>query len=230
MSASREIFDAQIVLAGEFLPSIFSPDWFARNNLIGGEDLEVATAGNLVVSREVTNFQTDWFAFQALQQQIVFTSLGPVNPLIKDLAVGALMLLPETLVTGVGLNFRSHYKTSNRSEYHLIGDNLVPKDKWKGLFPDMHVGLVNLQVMAQKVNDNGDAASGDQFHVFVQPSGTIKEGIFVATNDHHAVVVDTPKQPLGEKAAQIVRDLWEPAWHRSMELSDQLLADLLVGD
>ena len=45
MAANREIFDAQIVFSGEFLPSLFSPDWFGRNNLIGNEDVEVARGG-----------------------------------------------------------------------------------------------------------------------------------------------------------------------------------------
>jgi len=227
MAANREIFDAQIVFSGEFLPGLFSPDWFGRNNLIGPEDVEVARVANLVVSRDITTFQTDWFTIQALQQQVVFTSLGPVTPLLKDLAVGVLMLLPETMVTGIGLNFRSHYKTSTRAEYHLIGDTLVPKDHWNKLFPGMHVGMANLQVMAQKLKDDGEPVDGDQYHVFVQPSGMIKEGVFIATNDHRAVSVDSPKQPPGEKAAQIVRDSWEPAWHRSMELTDQLLANAL---
>lgn len=229
MAASREIFDAQIVFSGEFLPAQFSPDWFGRNNLVGDADVEVANAGNLVVSREVTTFQTDWFTFQALQQQIVFTSLGPVTPLLKDLTVGVLMLLPETLVTAVGLNFRSHYKTSKRAEYHRIGDTLVPKDKWNSLFPGMHVGMANLQVMAQKINESGEAVNGDKYHVYVQPSGLIAEGVFIATNDHRAIVVDSPKQPPGERAAQILRESWEPAWHHAMELSDKLLADVLGG-
>lgn len=229
MAANREIFDAQIVFSGEFLPALFSPDWFGRNNLIGNEDVEVARVGNLVVSREATTFQTDWFTFQALQQQIVVSSLGPVTPLLRNLAVGVLMILPETIVTGVGLNFHSHYKTSTRTEYHRIGDTLVPKDRWKSLFPGMHVGMANLQVMAQKVKENGEAADGDQYHVFVQPSALIPEGVFIATNDHHAILVDSPRQPAGEKAAQIVRDCWEPAWHHAMELSDKLLADVLGG-
>jgi hypothetical protein len=229
MAASRETFDAQIVLAGEFLPALFTPDWFGRNNLIGEDDVDVARIGNFLQSRDVATFQTDWFSFQALKQQIVFTSLGPVTPLLKDLAVGTLMLLPESLVSAVGLNFRSHYKTSKREEYHLIGDTLVPKDRWNSLFPGLHVGMVNLQVMAQKVKESGEAVDGDQYHVAVQPSNVITEGIFVGTNDHRAIVVDSPKQPPGEKAAQIVRECWEPAWHHAMELSDKLLADLL-GD
>lgn len=229
MAASREIFDAQIVLSGEFTPAIFSPDWFARHNLIGNEDVEAAREGTLVVAREATTFQTDWFSIQVLQQQVVFTSLGPVTPLLKDLAAGVLMILPETQVAGVGLNFRAHYRTPAKTEYHRIGDTLAPKDIWNALFPGMHVGLANLQIMAQKVNDEGIGVDGNQYHVFVQPSNLVEQGVFVATNDHRSVVADSPKQPSGEKAAQIIRNDWEAAWHRAMDLADQLLTKA-IGD
>jgi hypothetical protein len=137
---------------GRFNPSIFTPDWLERNELIGSEDADKARdRGTMVVTRQISRFETDWFVLQVTDQQFSITSNGVLTPGVKDLAVGALSLLPHTPVTALGINFFAHYKIGLISDFHKIGDALAPKNIWKELFPgeDRSAGMIDVTIVIE---------------------------------------------------------------------------------
>lgn len=73
MAHKPETFSSSIVAIGDFNPAIFSPDWLERNDLIGEGDAETAREGNygrqMLVSHQVSTFETAWFALQVLENQ-----------------------------------------------------------------------------------------------------------------------------------------------------------------
>ena len=62
MSFSLEIFNASIVLVGDFNPAIFTPDWLESHQLIGPADAKTARDDvNIFISHQVTRLETEWF-------------------------------------------------------------------------------------------------------------------------------------------------------------------------
>lgn len=227
MAARLEIFGASIVALGSFTPVIFSPDWLERNNLVGSEDAEAARRGaNFILARPVARMETDWFVMQVTEDQFLLTSNGPLAPHLKDLASGALSLVPQTPITALGLNFFGHYKFDTVDEYHRIGDVLVPKPIWLKLFSgdDRSAGLMNLDVVIQPAKRNETPKVKDRKQITVQPSAKIRHGIYLQYNDHHEIArqQDSPETP-AETAALIVDEQWQRTWDESTRIFQALI-------
>ena len=95
MAATIEISNSSIVAVGNFNPPIFSPDWLERNKLIGEDDAEGArNDAGLVISHQISRFDTEWFTLQVLEGQFSLISKGPLQPMLKDLAIGIFTLIP----------------------------------------------------------------------------------------------------------------------------------------
>jgi hypothetical protein len=145
-------FSSAIVAVGAFNPAILTPDWLEKNQLIGSDDAENArNFEGLIISQQVTVFETDWFALQVLDNQFSLTSKGALSPTLRDLASGIFALVPHTPVTALGLNFLGDYKMPSLDQYHKVGDILAPKDIWSKIYPpeENSVGLMSLSVKIQ---------------------------------------------------------------------------------
>lgn len=234
MAHTAEILTSAIIAVGDFNPAIFSPDWLERNNLIGKGDADTARersqAKPLLISHQVTAFETKWFALQVLENQFSLTSKDALSPAFKDLAVGIFQLVPHTPVTAVGLNFLAHFKLASEDEYHRVGDVLAPKDIWKYLYPDESHGLADLTIRVQYVTRGEPVRTKDEKRISVQPSSQIKFGVFLSYNDHHDVSsgdVDT-RRP-AEQVATIIDNEWESSWKDAMRVFDGVLTMALSG-
>lgn len=234
MSATIEISSSAIVAVGNFNPPIFTPDWLERNKLIGEDDAEGARKDpGLVISPQVTRFETELFALQVLERQFALTSKGPLHPMLKDLAIGIFTLLPQTPITALGLNFQAHYKLSDEADYHKIGDILAPKEIWRSLFPGENesVGLMSLTmgVDPYKRDDKGKKI-GDRKSFTVQPSGKVPRGVFFAVNDHHQIDDERRGKDVtsAEYAVKITDTLWQKTWDESMHVFASIIEQCLA--
>lgn len=239
MKRTAEILTASIVAIGDFNPAIFSPDWLERNGLIGREDAddvrektkdEKPKGQSMLVSHEVTAFETSWFALQILGKQFSLTSKGAVSPALRDLAKGIFDLVPHTPVTAVGLNFMGHFKLETEKDWHELGDRLAPKRVWETLYPDKSAGLQELTVLLQDHVRGEQPKSKDHKRITVQPSNKLRFGIYLLYNDHHEV---TDAQLLGltsaEQVASIINNDWENSWQDSERVFKGLLSLTLGG-
>lgn len=224
-----EILTSSIVAVGDFNPAIFSPDWLERNNLIGKDDAdavqEKGQGRSLLISHQVTTFETKWFALQILENQLSLTSKDALSPAFKDLAVGIFQLVPHTPVTAVGLNFLAHFKLASEDEYHRVGDVLAPKDIWKTLYPDESAGLADLTIRIQPYIRGEPLKTKDEKRISLRPSDKFKFGVFLSYNNHRDVTTpDDDNLRPAERVAAIIDKEWESSWQDSVRAFDGLLS------
>lgn len=232
MTRQADIFGSSVVAIGAFNPAIFSPDWLERNNLIGKDDLDEARkCASLIVSQQVTSYETDWFSLQVVEDQFTAQSKGALTPAFSDLVSGILSLVPHTPVTAIGVNFFGHYKMSDADQYHHVGDVLAPKAIWKELFPgdSINAGMADLTMLIQKTDENRIAVSKDQKRISVQPSSKLRCGLFFSYNDHHEVKATDGAATQAEVAVNIISANWEPVWHDAVRVFDGILSRALAA-
>jgi hypothetical protein len=221
------------VVVGNFNPTIFTPDWLEKNELIGRDDAElIRQSPQIIISHQVTSFESDWFALQVLENQFSLTSKGVLSPALRDLAAGILQLVLHTPVSAVGLNFMAHLKIANQDGYYKIGDVLAPKTIWKDLFSAENdlPGLGNLGIRIQHGKRGEPVKNNDEIRLSVQPSDRVKQGIFVLYNDHHDVLsVEDDERTPTERAVSIVEDKWESAWQDAIRVFDGLVTKALAA-
>ena len=227
MSYSVEIFGSSIVQVGSFNPSIFSVDWFETNKLIGQEDAEAARgSASLLVSRQVSAFETDWFSLQVLENQLTLSSKGPLTPAFRDIAESIATLLPHTPVTALGLNFLGHYKLSTEAEYHRFGDALVPKNIWNELIDvdNEFAGVGDVTVRVQRGERYKSVTEPDHLNVQVQPSGRVKFGVFLSCNNHRESFARMPGgKPTAQAASGVIIEEWQALKLKAETIFDGLL-------
>lgn len=233
MAYTAEILASHIVVVGDFNPAIFSPDWLERNNLIGEGDAAAAREGSqgrpLLISHQVSTFESHSFALQVLENQLSLTSKGALSPAFKDLAAGIFQLVSHTPVNAVGLNFTGHFRLSSQDEYHRFGDVLAPKDIWTTLYGGESAGLEQLTIRFQRGSRDNPADTKDEKRITVQPSRSLKYGVSLSLNDHHDLTRGgednlTP----AERVAIIVDTQWEPAWQDAVRVFDKVLSAALT--
>lgn len=231
MPATLEILESTIVVIGSFNPAIFSPDWLAHNKLIGKDDAKSASSNeSLIISRQVAVVETDGFILQVLENKFSLASKGAVTPMMKDLAVGIMTVIPQTPVIAVGLNFIGHYKFTTRAEYHRIGDVFAPKHIWKTIFPDGALGLANLSIKIQPCERDETPKTGDELNIIVLPSTKIRGGgILFNYNDHKDIVsLKDESTTSAEWAAILIDKEWDTSRNRSVEVFDGLINSALA--
>ena len=197
------------------------------HQLIGAGDAEYARAAkNLLVSRQVSVCETEWFALQVLENQFSLTSKGALSHAFQDLAEGIASLVPHTPVTALGLNFMGHYKLPTEAEYHKVGDVLVPKKIWNELIdPESEAaGVLDVTIRIQHGERGKPVTDPDELRIQVQPSAQVKFGVFLSCNNHLEWFARKPDgKANAEGAAEVIATKWEPAWHRAESLFDGLL-------
>lgn len=231
MNYTPEIFGSSIVVLGAFNPAIFSPDWLERNSLIGAQDAEAArAASNMIVSHQVSVFETKWFALQVVENQFVLNSKSALSPAFRDLAIGMLSLVPHTPVTALGLNFMADYRLPDVEQYHRVGDVLAPKGIWNDLFPgeNINCGMGNLTIRVAPAGRDKIPDTKNQRQVFVQPSQSLKYGVHFAYNDHRDLTETTSsRETPAERAVSIVANEWETAQADASRIFDGVLKKTL---
>ena len=235
--ATVEEFSSTIVALGDFNPPIFSPDWLERNGLIGEEDAATARKDDsLVVTKQLTRFQTDWFILEVIEQRFSLTGRGPLaaSPTLKDLAAGIFLLVPHTPIRAVGLNFFAHYKFLIEADYHKVGDVLAPKTVWnKVVAPegDKDIGLLNLTMQILPSKRGERPTTKDLRQVGVQRSPKVTNGILLSYNDHHEAAFDSDKDKASaESAVEVIYEHWEAAWSDATRIFDELIALSLASE
>lgn len=224
------MFASSVVGLGSFNPAILSPDWLEHHKLIGGQDADAARQGKtLIVTHQVAQFETNWFALQVIENQFSLTSKGAVTTAFKDLVVGILTLLPQTPISAIGLNFMGHFKLATRDEYHKIGDVFAPKAIWLELFPKGLAGVADLTMLIQDASRDDDTTkSKDMRRISLQPSAIVKQGIYLSYNDHRDLGPDAQSALMpAERAASIVDNDWETARQEAVRVFDSLISKAL---
>ncbi len=185
--SNAEKRDCSIVLIGKFNPEMFSPEWFLRHNIIMEEDVNFARSQKekypLIVSNQITMFVLNNLTIKIETNRFIVSATKEPFVMLKDFVCSTFNNLGSYEITAYGFNYGAHYKINNIHDYQLIGDNLAPKKYWSKLLEDdisgddRKGGLVSIKMNRQ--NENGSKS------IELQPSAFIKQGVFIACNDHH---------------------------------------------
>lgn len=231
MSHSLEIFGASIVLIGDFNPAIFTPDWLESQQLLGAADAQSARDDKtLVISHQVTRFETEWFILQVLEQQFSITSKGNVSDGLKDVVAGVFTLLSHTPIKAIGINTTAHFKIHTEETYQKIGNVLAPKDIWSSIFSkNVHLGMETLSIRIQPVNEEGGfVGNGDTKLITIQPSANITNGVYFLLNDHHNIEsIQNKEETKAQSAVKILCDNWASEKANNIHIFEDILNQAL---
>jgi len=126
---------ANIVITGNFNPSIFHPLWFSKHNLLPERHCDAADIE--VIHKEVAHMKIDWLNLQVTHDRAMFsTSDATQFEQLRDLVVSVLNILDETPLTQFGVNREMEFKFEETSDWHKIGHTLAPKEVWMNSIAD----------------------------------------------------------------------------------------------
>jgi hypothetical protein len=206
---------ASIVFVGAFNPSIFQPAWFAAEGLIAKEEAEEADLS--IVHPEVVVFSAEWFSLEVTRERWHASSVQPpFFDALRDLAVGAFTILHYTPVRMVGLNRDWHFQAESEEDWHAIGHRLAPMLPWEGILTNPGMRSLTMEGVRP------DAHRGF-VRVKVEPSLTVKHGIYVSVNDHYDVEDTDSAVNAADLAVQTVAESWTDSLGRSAKIVEQLL-------
>ena len=220
-----EILSANIVILGSFNPAIFSPDWLEQNQLIGPDDAKVIRSSeNFVVTRQIAQLESETFRLLVDENKYQANCAGVAGPLIRDLTMGVLELLPHTPLRAVGLNFDIQYRFHDRDAYYKVGDALAPKSIWLEILgdPDHSIGLEQLRIIVQDGKRGEKLNSPNSKTVSVQRGGTLMT-IRLSYNDHHEFVNHLERTAAAEAAIEILKD----QWHKQLQIAEQTFEQVI---
>jgi hypothetical protein len=207
-----EINGASIVLVGSFNPAIFQPEWFARNGLLPPGEIEDAKLS--LVHPQVSQFETERFAFQITLDR--FSVQGKPNATggpLRDLVAGTFYILEHTPVTVMGLNRMMHFAMGSEDAWHKLGDKLAPKEAWREVLAH-RPGLRSLDILSQE-----DPPNGQSMVVRVQPSLSIKWGVYFETNEQFPA----PKERGLENMMETLQNRWEDSQRNGERIARYIL-------
>lgn len=208
-----EVRGLSVVWVGAFNPTIVSPDWFSRHELLRKSELEQARIE--IVTPDFAKFQVDWLTVQITQNQFqVVTTTYERSHQLRDLASAILTLLPETPIRAMGVNNDMHFSIEDEAAWHKVGNTLTPKNIWQSTMKSPGMRSVTIE-------DERDDGYKGYVRVTVQPSVQITHGIYVQVNEHFQFSPnDSPLQSGDAKrGVELLNDSWESLMARSESFS-----------
>lgn len=131
-----------IVIAGQFHPGVFTPDWFESHQIVSKEDCENSKI-NFIDSSTI-HIDFGWFSwFSDPQRAMIELNTDGYDNQMLDLTRSILTMFAYTKVSAIGINFKFFINMNSEEDWHKIGHTLAPKDVWKSSFgnKDLHYGM-----------------------------------------------------------------------------------------
>src|SRR5262245_11978654 len=126
MPPQLKIQSVNIVLRGNFNPTMFHPSWLAANGLISNKEAEAAKVE--IVALPIANFQTEWLQVTVTQDRFLMaTSQEPFYEPLRDLVISIFNILNHIPLKVMGINRNFHYELESEEAWHAVGDHLAPK-------------------------------------------------------------------------------------------------------
>ena len=209
-----EIEGMDIVLVGDFNPSIFQPAWFTSQELIRKEEDEAAKIE--IIHPEIVQFSLDWLHLQVTRNKFsATTSQNPYYNILKDLVSSTFNILTHTPISKMGINKNMHFQMASEDDWHALGHRLTPKEIWNQILEKP--GMRSLSIQGKRTDDfNG------YILVRVEPSRKIHPGVFIHVNDHYEI-----KDPESVLGCSEIMNILSSSWESSISQSDKIAYSLL---
>jgi hypothetical protein len=212
---SPEFEGAAIIMIGSFNPAIFQPRWMGTQQLIRSEEADSAKI--TTIQAELTDFSTEWFQLQVLQNRFHLMSADPRHyaPL-RDLAAGVFAILPHTPVTVLAVARHFHFEMPSIDSWHAVGHLLAPKEPWHEIMEAAGLRSILMQGRRKQVH-------GGTLHIKVEPSTKVEHGLYVEVNEEFKAPHD-----VGPDGARWVPDRLAEHWDHILDYAD-VAAEHLLG-
>jgi hypothetical protein len=235
--ATPEIAGIHIVLNGSFNPAVFHPRWLADHSLLSPEAADYAIEGGLerqfIVSPPITVFVADWLTVNVRQEQLTVTTADEARePDLKTFASGLMMLLPETPIDAMGMNYSAHFRAQTADSWNDFGDKFLPKELWEGVIPEgpwvkrpdgQRVGLRSMMVEVAR----DETRPGGILRIEVGPSvHVLPYGVYVSLNDHFQVAKAEGIRGSAGEYGQILDQQWSKVRETQSEIVDRMIGHL----
>lgn len=226
MRIQPEISGVDIVVLGDFNPTLFSPRWFSANGLFRASVADSAQVQ--VIHQEVSDFLADWLHVQVMRNRFFVGSKQAPFVRLRDLVLRVFSeYLPHTPLRAFGINFGVHFLVDSPSTRDRIGTMLAPVEPWgpwrESLDLDRASGGMTHLRMSQLVPAGRNP--GGQVNVTVEPSAEVAlsgSGIFVSVNDHFAGGSASPEAT--DSLMEILGEEFKPSLERSEGIVDQIMS------
>jgi hypothetical protein len=215
-----------VVALGHFNPLIFRPDWFKDQGIVVGNDYDSVAIE--IIHPDMVIFSLPWGKFQVDRDR--FSIISTQEPLIRlhDFFVNCFLKLPETPISGLGINRDIHFEAGNQEACDRVGDRLAPKSIW-GDFVErkgQRLGGLRSIIMEQAVPGERRLMRLDGepgwVRVQVEPSMSVRHGIFVQVNDHHDLM-RSGELSKGSAVAELVAEKFASSLAESEILVDRIM-------
>ena len=226
MLIEPEFSSVSIVLVGSLNPKIFTPDWFARYELLSEKEADSAEVE--IVHQQVTKFRAGWLGLSVETNRFVAeTTDHPIQ--LRDLVVRTFQeYLPHTPIGMLGINRDMDFSVGSIEARDRIGFMLAPPNVWGEWAPYIraaegksHGGMMSVEMRQSLVEDR----PGGHIQAIVQPSTKIKNqtDIYVRVNDHYEI--DDPGKALGcEEVIGYLATKFDDSKRRSEWIIDRVMA------
>jgi hypothetical protein len=216
-----------IVVLGSLNPKIFTPDWFARNELISADEAEAARVD--FIHPSVSQFQTDWFSLLVDEQRFQISTQKVPYINLHDLVLKAFgERLFHTPVSKLGINREVHVNLGSQKIRDRIGFELAPPSAWgtwEAKIREVKEGgrQGGLTSITMRLMYPDDRPRG-HIEATVRPSNVVPEnrGISIFVNDHYEI--ENVERPNG---ASEVMKLLEANFDKSIVRADDVIDQVL---
>jgi hypothetical protein len=186
-----EIGGCMVVLLGQFAPLMFSPLWFAKNNIVSSDTADAALIG--ILHQDLAQLRIGKFQLQVqvgrLQAETTEAPWVDLSDFVARTFTEALLATP---INQMGINRIVHFSVGSEEIRDRIGKTLAPNEPWgefgRAIAATKSAGRGGCIDVTMYLPTSGDGFKG-HMQVSVQPSARIKGniGIYVQTNDHYDV-------------------------------------------
>lgn len=217
MPPQLETQAVSIVLRGPFSPAIFHPSWFALHELVRRQESEAAKVD--IIHPNAAVFTTEWLQINVVNDRfLATTSQESYYEPLRDLVVGVLELLSHTPLRAMGVNRDFHYRLDSEEAWHGVGHGLAPKQHWEHVLKQP--GMLSLTVESRRPDE-----FDGYIRVKVEPSTSVKYGVYIQVNDHYQLKSgDEGGKPGTREATRILAEQWNASMQRSLTISQQVVA------
>lgn len=227
MRIEPEIDGIDIVLVGDFNPTVFTLAWFALHEFLPKPAADGAKVDT--IHPQLTAFSFDWLRLPVGTDHFIAGSVQAPYIRVRDFIGRVFTERPgQSSLRALGINRGVHFRVRDRADMDRIGRTLAPVKPWgswgRGLEPDGgHGGMASLTMSQVKIEGR---PSDDRINVKVEPSNPIigqgRAGIYVHVNDHYTTSDTGPGA--GERLLTIVKSGFDGSLAQSDEIVDHVMS------
>ena len=207
----KEIQGHSIVCIGSFNPTIFQPEWFARNGLIAEKQVE--TAQIELIHKDLTIFSLDWLKLELTRDRFAISTLNEAfYEALRDLVFGIFKILKHTPINQAGFNFEYHVGISSNEEMLKFLNLVSPMAYWSKIFDDPEFGSI---LIKEKRKTKPDGFTS----IRIEKSFRITNGLFFQFNDHFEFI----ESGMQQKDASGLLSTIDTYWSSSMDNSKLII-------